>query len=327
MGRGTGVVRVAAVLFLVLLPSTALAQQPSPWRDVSVTVGAKTWITTGGSSESFPALGIDPISELRWRGVDAVVAEVDVDVAWKLLVISVGLGGSRMEDQGVLNDDDFDLSGGQGRFSHTRSNLDHGAVFFFNSDLGLRILSWKPPSRGPLGSIDVFIGYQFWQEQYVGFGAIGFFCPDPHPPCTSQEPAIIQRNLRAITQEYYWHSIRIGARTTIPLPWGFGLRLRGLYIPWSSFRLDDTHHLRADLRNNLSVVSEANGGWGVQLDGGLSYAISKYFAIEAGYQYWKVKSGRGTTTFTGADGTTFDTGFNGATSERYGPQLMLLLRF
>jgi hypothetical protein len=61
---------------------------------------------------------------------------------------------------------------------------------------------------------------------------------------------------------------------------------------------DDVHHKRTDLRHDPSFHDEADGGVGVQLDGGLVYRLWRGLSVEAGYQYWRVKSGGGTSTAT-----------------------------
>src|SRR5919198_613409 len=88
---------VALVLAFVAVSSAARAQQPS---DTSLAVGGRVWVTTGYSTNSTPG------SELRWRGVDSVVTEANVDYIWRRLVVLGSLGGGKI-GQGVLIDEDF----------------------------------------------------------------------------------------------------------------------------------------------------------------------------------------------------------------------------
>ena len=102
---------MVAVALLLAVPSAAAAQgERTVWDDLSVTLGGRVWVTTGHSSRSSAAAGIDPLSELRWRGVDSIVPEVNVDVLWNRLVVLGSIGGGVIGD-GTLIDDDFAASG------------------------------------------------------------------------------------------------------------------------------------------------------------------------------------------------------------------------
>jgi hypothetical protein len=87
-----------------------------------------------------------------------------------------------------------------------------------------------------------------------------------------------------------------------------GLAVRGsvVLLPYTRTELEDTHHLRTDLRQDPSFSSTADGGFGVQLDAGLSYTVWKGLSIDAGYQFWRIDSGSGTKTTFGVAGTSRD---------------------
>src|SRR2546430_17511907 len=94
--RGRAVVALAIVL--TWAPSVAVAQQEDAEKsDVSFKLGTRTWVATGNTKMNFhnPLFPIDPLSELRWRGVDSVVQEINAEFVWKGLVLtsSVGTGG------------------------------------------------------------------------------------------------------------------------------------------------------------------------------------------------------------------------------------------
>src|SRR5437867_3845354 len=107
MARGRAVVALA--IALTWAPAVVVAQEEEAGKsDVSFTLGTRTWVTTGNTKMNFhnPLLPINPLSELRWRGVDSVVQEINAEFVWErlLLTSSVGTGGI---SQGVLIDDDF----------------------------------------------------------------------------------------------------------------------------------------------------------------------------------------------------------------------------
>ena len=321
MERGRAVVALAIVL--TWAPAVAVAQQEDAEKsDVSSKLGTRTWVTTGNTKFNFgvPPI-INPISELRWRGVDSVVQEINAEFVLKGLVLtsSVGTGGI---SQGVLIDDDFSQDDRRGRFSHTRSSVTDDGLFYVNADLGFRLYEETPRRRY---YTDIFVGYQYWHEKYVAFGATGFFDFTPFGiPIVVDNVA--PSNLKVITHDYFWHSLRVGERMLIPLYTGLGLKVDTVILPWSSSRLEDVHHLRDDLKKDPSFLSEAKGGFGVQLDGGLTWATWWGLSIEAGYRYWRIDSGAGDTFARLLTGDIKEK-LNKIIVERYGPYFGLRYRF
>lgn len=311
---------VGLALVLTSAPAVAMAQQETAEKsDVSFTLGTRAWGTTGYTKWNYRAplvLGgptINPISELRWRGVDSVVPEINAELVWKRLVLLGSAGGGRISE-GVLIDDDFALSDRQGRFSHTRSSVNDDGLFYANADIGLRLGTWGGSEKTRPGYADLFVGYQYWHEKYEAFGATGF-------------PSTVPSGVKAITEDYFWHSVRVGVRQQAPIYEGLSFRTKAVWLPWSSSRLEDVHHLRPDLAKNPSVLSEATGGFGFQLDGGLVYNIWRGLSVEAGYQYWRIDSGRGDTTIFSLTTGTMTFKLNEIISERHGPYFGLQYRF
>ncbi len=324
-------VGVGLALVAMWAPAVAVAQQEKAEKsDFSFTLGERTWVTTGNTKWNFqgpPFPGgptINPLSELRWRGVDSVVPEVNAELVWKRLVLmgSVGWGGI---SEGVLIDDDFAFSDRQGRWSHTRSSVNDDGLFYVNADIGVRFLTWSGPAKTPPGYADLFVGYQYWHEKYVAFGATGILDLNPFGiPIVLDNTA--PSNVKVITEDYFWHSLRVGFREQVPIYAGLSFKAKAVFLPWSSSRLEDVHHLRDDLKRNPSFLSKANGGFGVQLDGALTYAVWRGLSIEAGYQYWRIDSGGGDTFVRGLTETT-KLKLNEMITERYGPYFGLQYRF
>jgi hypothetical protein len=316
---GSIVKRVVLGLALALLwwPASAVAQAEKPQKsDFSFSVGARTWISTGYSTDKVQGGGIDPVSVLRWRGVDSIVPEVNADLVWKRLVLMGNVGWGAI-DQGVLIDEDYLLSDQMGRFSRTRSDVTDDGLFYVTGDIGWRVFRWEDEKRGP-GFFDLFIGYSYWHEKYVAYGITSGF-PGVVPP--------IGTNVKVITQDYFWHSLRIGVREEAPLLWGIRLKGKLVLIPYSWFELNDVHHLRSDLRKNPSFRDEAEGGFGLEVDGALTTTIWKGLSVEAGYRYWGIRSATGDA-FTRrlCCGVAKDI-LNEDSTERHGPYFGLLYRF
>ena len=298
---------VGFVFALLALPPAARAQQLA---DTSLAVGGRVWVTSGYSSNSIE------FSELRWRGVDSIVTEVNVDFVWRRLVLMGSLGGGRIDD-GVLIDEDFNEPGHRDRFAVTRSGVDDTGLVYVNADVGWRLLAWG--QREQPGFVDALVGYQYWFERYVAFGITG----------TSTSPLVVTSlspSVKAITQEYQWHSLRVGGRTQIPLFGGLSLKARAFVLPWSKSLIQDVHHRRSELRQDPSFDEEADGGVGVQVDGGLTYRVWGGLSVEIGYQYWRVNSGEGTVTQHSRTGDVTGRLLENR-AERYGPYVGVQYRF
>jgi hypothetical protein len=295
------------VLASLFVASSAWAQIALP-PEASLTLGGRLWFTSGYS------LNNTEFSELRWRGVDSIVPEVNIDFVLNRLVLMASLGGGAIDD-GVLIDEDFVDREHRFRISRTRSDTDDTGLFYINADVGYRLLRWG--AREDPGFVDALVGYQYWHERYIAFGA------------TSANTAFvpgIAPGVRVITQDFYWHSFRLGARTQVPLLAGLGLKARAFVIPWSKSIVDDIHHQRSDLLHDPSFHDEGDGGIGVQLDGGLTYRVWRGLSVEAGFQYWRVGSGEGTSTARTPFGDA-ESKLRENRTERYGPYVGARWRF
>jgi hypothetical protein len=302
---------VLVVLTLLVTVGVARAQDgPARGDDVQIDLGGRVWATSGYSSRKIAAGGIDRLSDLRFRGVDSLVSEISVDVVWNRLVGLASVGGGFIND-GVLIDEDFSATGR--RIAHTRSTIEDSHLFYASADIGGRVLDWTIPNATRRGYVDLLLGYQYWQEHYVAFGATGV-------------PVSVPSGVKAILNEYEWHSLRLGARARVPIHRGFSLSLRGYVVPWTFLVIEDVHYLRSDLRRDPSFRDEADGGIGWQADGALHYAINQHLSVEAGFQYWKLNSAEGVDVAFTTMGA-FRQRLTEASTERYGPFIGIRWRF
>ena len=127
--------------------------------------------------------------------MDSRVSEISVDVVWNRLVGLASVGGGFIND-GVLIDEDFAASGA--RIARTRSTIEDSHLFYASVDIGGRVLDWTIPNAMRRGYVDLVLGYRYWQEHHVAFGATGF-------------PISVPSGVKAIMNEYEWHSFRLGA--------------------------------------------------------------------------------------------------------------------
>ena len=76
--------------------------------------------------------------------------------------------------------------------------IEDSHLFYASVDIGGRVLDWTIPNAMRRGYVDLVLGYRYWQEHHVAFGATGF-------------PISVPSGVKAIMNEYEWHSFRLGA--------------------------------------------------------------------------------------------------------------------
>lgn len=310
--RRTIVGAVLVTALLTLARPAAAQVEPFNAPGIAAAASANVWWSWGNSTWEHDVFGLGIAgSKLEWEDVESPVAMFSGEFAWRFLVVSAAVGFGSVED-GTFIDDDFILDE---VFSRTRSTVEDGEVFTFSADVGLRALRWRD-HEGRRGHLDVVVGYQFWREEYEAFGAVPLIGPISVPA-----------DVKAITHEWEWHSVRLGARVDGPIWKGLRYRLGVFFLPWSSLDVDDIHHLRDDLLQNPSVATDASGGFGVQVDASLTYTFFAGLAAEVGFRYWRVSMEDGDVTFRHSDGTTTRHDLVEATTDRWGPYIGLTYRF
>src|SRR5205814_8785728 len=83
----------------VFMSSAAWAQLPP---DSSLTIGGRVWVTSGYTLNSISR------SELRWKGVDSVVPELNVDFVWNRPGSMGAVGGGATNQAVLTNGDSLD---------------------------------------------------------------------------------------------------------------------------------------------------------------------------------------------------------------------------
>jgi Protochlamydia outer membrane protein len=300
---------IAAVLAVAPCARAAEAVQATR-PSIEVDFHAREWFSTGGSQFNFAAPGGSPnvLSELKWKGMKSKVTELSGAAVLRDTAIFRLAGGYGTIRGGTLQDLDFNGNNRTQLLSDTISTADDQFLFYGQGDLGTRLASWQKPGGRRRSRVDALLGFQHWEEKYVARTTIDAI-----------SGAVLSSGSRpVITETYRWDSIRMGLDADIEIISGLSVQARGIYIPWSSFHMDDIHHLRTDRAQDPSGRNSATGGQGAQVDATVSYLLFSGLSLEAGYQWWYIRSGSGTHTARFADGTQVDMPLNSATSLRYG---------
>ncbi|MBI1846895.1 MAG: hypothetical protein HY294_10380 [Candidatus Rokubacteria bacterium] len=319
------------VLLGCLGPGAALAQTDEPPRptDWTLEIGARLWATTGNSQFSHAdadIAGRNPISDLHWRNMEAILPEVNLELVWKRFVLLGTVGGNVIAG-GNFEDDDFADRNREGRYSHTVSTTKNGEIFYANTDVGFRIAQGFMRSSTQMGYVDALIGFQYWREHYEAWGIKGFLDTSFFVGGDGVVSRVRGNDIKIITHDFWYQSARLGIRYQVPI-WGdWALKMKLIGLPYTKSRQEDIHWLRTDLKQDPSGRAKASGGVGMVLDGGITYNFWRGLSAELGLQYMKIDSNAGTETIFSVDEGPLRLRLHSITTERYGPYFGLLYKW
>lgn len=260
-------------------------------------LGVRYWLSTGETKRSHNAQSVDPTlgnptSVLLYENLDANVAELFGRQNFRGHWFLKGILGYGWVNRGSFDDEDFNL--GQVKFSDTTSSVTQGRLAYGALDIGRD--EWVlRQGRSRLGA---FIGYSQWTESVDAYGAtdhLGFIGGD------------VSRDVRVISNEVTWKSLRLGLAADLALGERTYLALDLALIPYSRLRDEDSHHLRTDpaqadfLGPVPNIIIEGRGR-GVQLDAELRHEIARRMQLGVGLRYWYLEATEGTRKVPGLPG-------------------------
>lgn len=272
-------------LFRTLVAAAALAvawgalAQDAPRGEV----GARYWLSTGETKHAHNAQGVapslgNPTSVLLYENLDANSLELFGRQTFARDWFFKGMLGVGRINTGSFDDEDFNA--GQVKFSDTTSSVSNGWLSYGSLDVGHR---WLLGQGGV--TLGVFAGYGQWTELAEASGAtdhLGFIGGD------------IDRGVKVITNKLTWRALRIGFAGQVR----FGRTQLGVdlaFIPYATYRNEDSHHLRDD-PGELGPVPNivlSGDGRGVQLEAELRHEIYRRTELALGWRYWYMEATNG----------------------------------
>jgi len=230
-------------------------------RPLAVTLGFRTWFTTGSAHDVI--LDDGAASAFRFRNLDAVVYEFNLDaVLRERFVARVDYGFGTMTS-GRFQEVFTPATGPQ----TPPTDLGNDLLWYVTADLGYRLLQRGADGCGKRKcALDAFVGYQHWQEAYaIDDAAAGEFYDD----------------------HYRWDSIRLGLRGQIEAG-RWSAQARVAYVPWLHFDNPATSTVGFG-----DFLGQADGGQGVMADCTVSCRLGRGLALEVGYQVFHVAADAG----------------------------------
>ncbi len=303
---------LGCAIVMLFVPNLVFGQQAAGGQqatvvektDFSLSIGGRAWYSMGKSSstDGSPTGVPTRLDELTWDNMDSIVAELTADMLFlDKYILTIDGGYGAISDGNFVDQDFASINTAEDLISESRSIADDDDMWFVSVMLGSRVLSWNVRDEKPKSYLALMIGYQHWTETYVATQGVQTLNPFGLGFIPAPGPFADQG--KGITQTFTWDSLLVGVRTEIEILPDFAFKGRFMAVPFTHFNLEDIHHLRTDLKQDPSFESTADGGIGVILDATLSYNFWGGFSIEAGYQYWDISSGEGTTTAFGLTGS------------------------
>jgi hypothetical protein len=289
-----------ALLAIVSVASGARAQTyevPAPYAiplppmsEPRWELGARFWASEGktrfdiNSSKVDPTLG-NPTSVLTYDNMDAYSGEFTWYARNETNTFAKGFVGGGGLRGGSLDDEDF--FAGQVKFSDTYSKLDGDNLIYGTIDLGQRFVLLD---RGTKLTVSPLIGFNFWQETALAYGARcnpddvnGAFCGAPG---TIEVPF----STKVIKNEVNWASLRLGGELKVKLWDRLSLIGDAAVLPVAYVWDYDSHFLRKDL-GTVPNGADRGTGWGYQLEAEARYDFTPGWSAGAGVRYWYAEAG------------------------------------
>lgn len=242
--------------------------------------GSRVWLSRGAFqwdytlAPRFPGDDSVPSSRLTYQGLDGVSGELfgRLDSPWGIFLKgNIGLGRF---NKGKVNDEDSSL--GKWAYTNTLAGQANGRFVYYTADAGYDFL------RGSAYKVGAFVGWTSYGQKSDSIGCVQTASSSLAWPCTGP----FQRQGQLIgSQDTNWNAPRLGlsAEALVLERWRVSADIA--YLPWTDFSGRDNHLLRAE---TTFYDQRGDGGGGLQVEGALSYFLTKNVSIGVGGRYWSM---------------------------------------
>ncbi|WP_247831005.1 hypothetical protein [Bradyrhizobium sp. 200] len=167
-----------------------------------------------------------------------------------------------------MNDEDSSV-GYREAYSNTISGQANGKFMYYTADAGYDFL------RGSTYKVGAFVGWTYYGQKSDSVGCVQTI--SPYPCLTPSDRRLIG------SQDTDWNAPRIGLSAETMLLERWRVSVDAAYLPWTDFSGRDHHLLR---QRTTFYDHRGDGGGGVQLEGIISYIITKNLSVGVGGRYW-----------------------------------------
>lgn len=262
------------------------ARDTGRWSGWTFEMGARYWATTSRFQKDIDAPSL--ISRITFDGVRDGSGELFARLDTPSKVFVKGLVGIGTTQSGRMNDEDWgipaDPAGGILAFvpySNTLQGRVEGGLQYGTADIGY---SWI---RTPDLRVGSFAGLNILNQNMNSYGCVQL--ANPNGPCgnfvfpnfPTSEPNIFQHNT--------WGALRLGTTVDIALASRLKVNVDAAYLPFVLFHGIDHHYA---LGSGGTVIAATFPDWGygrgVQLEAGLTFAVTDQLNLGAGARYWSM---------------------------------------
>ncbi|WP_157083563.1 outer membrane protein [Bradyrhizobium manausense] len=281
--------------------------------------GSRLWLSRGRFQWDHSAVPYgrleDPRileSRLTYHGLDGLSGELfgRLDSPWGAFLKST-VGTGRF-NKGTQNDEDWSL-GRSLSYVNTISGQANGRFTYYTADAGYDFL------RGANYKVGGFFGWAYYEQSSDTTGCVQI----ANPLATCLPPG----DDRIVgSQNTQWNAPRVGLSAETMLTERWRLSTDVAYLPWTDFKGRDNHLLRP---TTTFAEQRGNGGGGVQVEGVLSYFITKNISVGVGGRYWAMWTKRTGSDTACSNRGCFDnlSGFAKYSMERWGTFFQASYRF
>ncbi|MEY9880537.1 hypothetical protein [Bradyrhizobium sp. USDA 329] len=177
--------------------------------------------------------------------------------------------GTGRFNKGNINNEDWGIPEEELSYINNVSGQANGRFTYYTADLGYDFL------RGATYKVGGFMGWTYYAQSSDSIGCMQI--ANPMSPCPAAPDQIIG------SQNTQWNAARVGLSAETMLTEHWRLNTDVAYLPWTDFKGRDSHLLRP---TTTFIDQRGNGGGGIQLEGVLSYFITKNFSVGVGGRYW-----------------------------------------
>lgn len=294
----------AGVAMAADLPIKAPPSAPvSLWE---IEVGARYFYSSGHTRYTLgdPFVAPQVNSQLTYKNLGSHAGEGFARVDHSLGFFAKGFAGGGNIFNGTLTDEDYPPA--VAPYSNTVSNVNSGKLWYGTIDAGYDFL------KGPALKLGAFVGYNHFYQTANAYGCIQI----------AANPGIcgapVAGDVLVLSKTENWDSLRIGLNGVVSLGQNWKVSLDGALLPYVRLSGFDNHWLRPD----INPLPQSGSGWGYQLEGVVSYDVTRNFSLGVGGRYWYARTNTGTTQFPAVppSPTTFS-------YERYGGFLQASYKF
>lgn len=257
---------------------TAPVAMASDW---SVEAGTRYWLSSGKVRNDLfdPFITTQLNSRLTYgpQTGNSIEAFARFDHSSGLFV--KGFIGYGVLGGGNLQDEDFPPV--VVPYSSTNSNM-NGRIDYGALDVGH--LVWKNDTA----NLGAFVGYRQYNQVSNAYGCAQTAA---NPTCVPAIPV----GFLALTDTEDYRGIGVGLNGNMMVTDRVKLSADAAYLPYVNLSGFDNHWFRAD----INPWTETGWGWGTQLEGIVSYAMTDRWSVGLGARYWYFSANHSETEFPG----------------------------